>query len=167
MKKSWYKEEQIIVVVKEVELGRSSGTSSPGSKRASRPTSPESRSFGEMEVSDARKLRSRGRESATEADGRRPGARHNPGAEGDGRKKMVRPTAYRQAVGFLRAEFEFRERRACAVFGFQRSSCRYVGRPKMVQSLLDDIRFMRQLARGSGIRHAPRPVKLFCSFLCG
>ena len=53
---------------------------------------------------------------------------------------MVKPTAYRQAVGFLRGEFEFSERRACAVLGFQRSSCRYVARRTMVQGLLDDIR---------------------------
>ncbi len=44
-----------------------------------------------MEVSDAKKLkRARGRESAPEADGGRPGARH-PGAESGRRKKMVRP----------------------------------------------------------------------------
>src|SRR5262249_54885051 len=82
---------------------------------------------------------SRGRESTAETDGRRPGARHS-GAEGGRRKKMVKPTAYRQAVGFLRGEFEFSERRACSVLGFQRSSCRYVARRTMVQGLLDDIR---------------------------
>jgi hypothetical protein len=53
---------------------------------------------------------------------------------------MVRPAAYRQAVGFLRGEFEFSERRACTLLGFQRSSCRYVARRTMVQGLLEDIR---------------------------
>ncbi len=31
---------------------------------------------------------------------------------------MVKPAAYRQAVGFLRLEFEFSERRACSALGF-------------------------------------------------
>jgi putative transposase len=53
---------------------------------------------------------------------------------------MVKPSAYRQAVGFLRSEFEFSERRACVVLGFQRSSCRYVARRMMAQGLLDAIR---------------------------
>ena len=53
---------------------------------------------------------------------------------------MVKPAGYRHAVGFLRKEFAFSERRACAVLGFQRSSCRYVGRRVMVEGLLDAIR---------------------------
>ena len=53
---------------------------------------------------------------------------------------MVKPTAYRQAVGFLRGEFEMSERRACSALGFHRSSCRYVATRTMVQGLLDDIR---------------------------
>jgi len=53
---------------------------------------------------------------------------------------MVKPAAYRQAVGFLRSEFEFSERRACRALGFRRSSCRYVARRMMVPGLLDPIR---------------------------
>jgi putative transposase len=53
---------------------------------------------------------------------------------------MVKPAAYRQAVGFLRGEFETSERRACRVLGVHRSSCRYVARRMMMQGLLDDIR---------------------------
>jgi putative transposase len=53
---------------------------------------------------------------------------------------MVKPAAYRHAVGFLRSQFAFSERRACAVLGFQRSSCRYAARRVMVEGLLEAIR---------------------------
>ena len=52
----------------------------------------------------------------------------------------MKPAAYRQAVGFLRSEFEFSERRACRILGHARSSCRYVPRRTMVQALLDELR---------------------------
>src|SRR3569623_80577 len=38
---------------------------------------------------------------------------------------MVKPSAFRQAVGYLRGEFEMSERRACRVLGVGRSSCGY------------------------------------------
>jgi putative transposase len=53
---------------------------------------------------------------------------------------MVKPAAYREAVGFLQSEFEFSERRACGVLGHARSSFRYVARRTMVQGLLDELR---------------------------
>ena len=53
---------------------------------------------------------------------------------------MVKPAAYRQAVGFLQSEFEMSERRACRVLGRARSSCRYKARGVMVQGFLDDLR---------------------------
>jgi putative transposase len=53
---------------------------------------------------------------------------------------MVRPAAYREAVGFLQGEFEMSERRACRVLGFRRSSHRYVARRTVAQALLDELR---------------------------
>lgn len=38
---------------------------------------------------------------------------------------MVKPAAYREAAGFLQTEFDVSQRRACAVVGHARSSCRY------------------------------------------
>ena len=61
-------------------------------------------------------------------------------ALGEAGDRALALNAFRQAVGFLRGEFEFSERRACTVLGFRRSSCRYVARRTMVQGLLDDIR---------------------------
>jgi Transposase len=115
MKKSRYKEEQIIAVLKEVDAGaklqdvvRRLGVSEQTYYRWKA-------KYSGMEVMRRQEAQgARVRESPTEADGRRPGARP-PGAEGGGRKKMVKPAAYRQAVGFLRGEFEFSERRACTV----------------------------------------------------
>lgn len=52
----------------------------------------------------------------------RAGARH-PRAEGRRRKKMVKPAAYGQTVGFLQGEFEMSERRACRALGQARLSC--------------------------------------------
>jgi putative transposase len=52
---------------------------------------------------------------------------------------MVKPAAYRQAVGLLQGEFKFSERRACSVLGQPRSSCRYLPRRTTVQALLDDL----------------------------
>jgi hypothetical protein len=65
---------------------------------------------------------------------------------------MVKPAAYRQAVGFLQSEFEFSERRACNVVGHARSSNRYVPRRTMVQGLLDELRQQASsdLASGTG-----------------
>jgi putative transposase len=52
---------------------------------------------------------------------------------------MVKPAAYREAIGFLLSEFKFSERRACDVLGHARSSCRYVPRRTTVKALLDDL----------------------------
>jgi putative transposase len=53
---------------------------------------------------------------------------------------MVKPAAYRQAVGYLRGEFEMSERRACRVLGVGRSSCRYRARRRVAVGLLEDLR---------------------------
>ena len=53
---------------------------------------------------------------------------------------MVKPTARRQAVGFIRASFEFSERRACRALGFSRSSHRYAGRRKEPAELIERLR---------------------------
>lgn len=52
----------------------------------------------------------------------------------------MKPADYRLAVGFLRGEFEMSERRACALLGHARSSCRYVARRTNAQTLLDEMR---------------------------
>jgi len=53
---------------------------------------------------------------------------------------MVKPAAYRQAVGYLQGEFEMSERRACRVLGVGRSSCRYRARRQVAVKLLEDLR---------------------------
>jgi putative transposase len=53
---------------------------------------------------------------------------------------MVKPAAYRQAVGFLRSGFEMSERRACSVLGHARSSCRYVTRRTQMVGLVEQLR---------------------------
>lgn len=53
---------------------------------------------------------------------------------------MVKPTAYRQAVGFLMAEFEFSLRRACRALGFNRSSWHYQSRRPQQSELVERLR---------------------------
>ena len=40
-------------------------------------------------------------------------------------EKMVKPTAFREAVGYLQTEFEMSQRRACKVLGYCRASVQY------------------------------------------
>lgn len=53
---------------------------------------------------------------------------------------MVKPTDRRQAVGSIRASYEFSERRACRVLGFSRSSHRYASRRLEAAELLERLR---------------------------
>ncbi len=53
---------------------------------------------------------------------------------------MVKPTDRRQAVGSIRASYEFSERRACRVLGLSRSSHRYASRRREPTELLERLR---------------------------
>jgi putative transposase len=53
---------------------------------------------------------------------------------------MVKPTDRRQAVGSIRASYEFSERRACRALGFSRSSHRYASRRKEPAELIERLR---------------------------
>jgi putative transposase len=53
---------------------------------------------------------------------------------------MVKPTARRQAVGFLQAEFKVSERRACRVVGCSRMSHRYESVRPVPAALLEKLR---------------------------
>ena len=49
---------------------------------------------------------------------------------------MVKPTAFRRAVGMLQADFAMSQRRACTALGFARSSCQYrTSRPAAIELL--------------------------------
>jgi putative transposase len=53
---------------------------------------------------------------------------------------MVKPTAYRQAVGFLQTEFEMSQRRACKVLGYCRASVQYRSRRDPATALVARLR---------------------------
>jgi putative transposase len=53
---------------------------------------------------------------------------------------MVRPTAYRQAVGLVMKEFDLSLRRACRALGFARSSWHYQSRRAVPAALLERLR---------------------------
>src|SRR5215475_7476633 len=53
---------------------------------------------------------------------------------------MVKPTAFRRAVGMLQADFAMSQRRACRTLGFARSSCQYQTRRSTPMELLERMR---------------------------
>lgn len=53
---------------------------------------------------------------------------------------MVKPTALRQAVGVLQADFSMSQRRACKALGFARSSCQYQSQRPLATDLIERLR---------------------------
>lgn len=53
---------------------------------------------------------------------------------------MVKPTAWRQAVGYLQTEFEMSERRACRVLGVCRATAQYRSRREPPTRLIERLR---------------------------
>jgi putative transposase len=53
---------------------------------------------------------------------------------------MVRPADYRRAVGFLQADHQMSERRACRVLGFCRASAQYQPRREVPTELVAKLR---------------------------
>ena len=128
MKRSRFKEEQIIAILREQEAGS--------------PTADVCRKHGissgdvlqvEGEVRRPRRVGCQaaegagGRErEAEEAAGRDDAGQRDP--EGHQQPKVVTPAARRQAVAHVRAAHEVSERRACEALGVDRSSMRYRSR---------------------------------------
>ena len=84
--------------------------------------------YGGMDVSQARKLKVLEDENAPAQAA--AGGRHarQCRAERGGGKKLVRPAAQRKAVEHARQLFGISERRACTIFGVDRTSMRYAHR---------------------------------------
>src|SRR3954468_5662832 len=81
----------------------------------------------------------RGRKPAPQADGRRPEPGPAGSEDGDP-KKMVRPAAFRLAVGLVMKEFDLSLRRACRVLGFNGSRWHYQSRRVEPKGLLARLR---------------------------
>ena len=69
---------------------------------------------------------------------------------------MVKPTAYRRAVGSVMAEFDMSQRRACRALGFPRSSCLYRGRRVEPKDLLERLKALA----AKNARHGYRMLHL-------
>jgi putative transposase len=65
---------------------------------------------------------------------------------------MVKPTAFREAVGFLRTDFKMSERRACRVLGFCRASAQYQSRRESPEQLVAKLRELATLRPRWGYR---------------
>src|SRR5689334_18498478 len=81
----------------------------------------------------------RGRKLSPEAAAGGPAARQRS-AESGALKKMVRPAAFRAAVGFVQAEFKFSIRRSCRALGFARSSMTYESKRATPVELLEKLK---------------------------
>jgi putative transposase len=124
MKRSRFTEEQIIGILKGHEAGvsvadlcRKHGVSDASIYKWKA-------KFGGMDVSEAKRLRTGGREHTAEAT---PGRRHagQRSAEGPLGKEVVTPAGNRKAVVHLREAFGMSERRACKNIGCCRMTMRY------------------------------------------
>jgi len=65
---------------------------------------------------------------------------------------MVKPTAFREAVGFLRTDFRMSERRACRVLGFCRASAQYQAKRERPEQLVAKLRELATLRPRWGYR---------------
>ena len=69
---------------------------------------------------------------------------------------MVKPAAFRRAVGFLQAEFKASVRRACRALGFARSSLTYESRRQQPPGLIDRLRALAAKRTRWGYRQLHR-----------
>jgi len=124
MTRKRHTEEPIIAVLKEARLGSVFRTCA-GSTASRNATFYKWRTkYAGLEVSDVKKLRQTGRRKpAIETDGGRASAGY-PGAEGDPRKKLVRPKAKRTAATLMVVRFGLSQRRVCRVVALDRNTLR-------------------------------------------
>jgi putative transposase len=72
---------------------------------------------------------------------------------------MVKPAAYRRAVGFLMAEFKLSARRACRVLGVSRSTWQYKPRRVIPEGLVEKLRGLAQQRPRFGYRQLGRLLR--------
>nr|WP_239016944.1 IS3 family transposase [Sphingomonas ginkgonis] len=128
MKKTRFSEEQIIAVLREQEGGMKTADVCRKHGISSATLYAWKAKYGGMDVSQARKLKvleeENGRLKRLLADA----MLDNAVLKEVGGKKLVRPAAQRKAVEHARQLFGISERRACTIFGVDRTSVRYAPR---------------------------------------
>ncbi|WP_410482852.1 IS3 family transposase [Sphingomonas sp. A2-49] len=128
MKKTRFSEEQIIAVLREQEGGMKTADVCRKHGISSATLYAWKAKYGGMDVSQARKLKvleeENGRLKRLLADA----MLDNAVLKEVGGKKLVRPAAQRKAVEHARRLFGISERRACTIFGADRTSVRYAPR---------------------------------------
>jgi transposase-like protein len=104
MRKGQHTEEQIIGVPKEAEAGKPVNDLCREHGITDQTYYRWKSKYGGLEVSEARRQAAGGREPPTEASGGGPDA-GQPGAQRAAQPKVTKPTARREAVGWVRQEF--------------------------------------------------------------
>lgn len=101
MKRSKFTDEQILKIVREGEAGRKVADLCRTNGITEQTYYRWNAKYGGMELNEMPRLKQlEGRKSPAEADRRRADPGY-PGTQGGGRKKMVSPSARREAVGWL------------------------------------------------------------------
>src|SRR5690606_17999969 len=140
MRKSRYTEEQIVNALKQADAGMK--VEDICRKLGITPTTfyRWKAKFGGMEVNEARRLKQLEEENRRLEQLVANQALDIQMLKAVVRKKMVKPAAGRQAVGYLLRTFGVSERRACRVIGLCRSSYRYEPRREEPMELLQELR---------------------------
>ena len=152
MKRSRFREEQIIAILREQESGAKTADVCRKHGISDATFYKWKAKFGGMEVSDARRLKVFESENAKLKKLLAEAMLDNAMLKDIAAKKMVTPAARREAVVHLCAMHEVSQRRACSVIGADRTSVRYRRRRPDDRALRERLRSLASERRRFGYR---------------
>jgi putative transposase len=152
MKRKRFREEQIIGILKEHDLGAKTADLCRKHGISEATFYNWKSKFGGMDVSEAKRLKQLQDENGKLKKLLADAMLDNAGPEGSAVKKMVTPAVKREAVAHLKTNHEMSERRACRVIGCQRMTVRYRSRRPDDPALRERLRALARERRRFGYR---------------